>query len=129
MICRQVHYVVYSMTIKLQHMSVGMVKAIHISPEDFSRTSDFYIKVYLLSDQRQKYQSKSYTVYKWTTCTCVFGVPYKELSSRNLHFNTSIYDFDSFLSYYLIRIGSFWYKARGKPISSWSLLCPKYFVI
>ena len=87
-----------------QTLLVTIVKAEELPAKDFSGTSDPYVKVYLLPDRKNKFQTKVHrkTLSPEFNENFVFPVPYAELESRVLQF--SIYDFDRFSRHDLIGI-------------------------
>lgn len=81
---------------------VYVIKAEELPAKDFSGTSDPYVKVYLLPDRKNKFQTKVHrkTLYPEFNERFMFSVPYKELADRVLQFN--VYDFDRFSRHDLI---------------------------
>jgi len=77
-------------------LSVGVIQACDLPAMDMGGTSDPYVKVYVLPDRKQKYETKVQrkTLNPIFNETFVFKVPYAEIASRVLLLN--IYDFDRF---------------------------------
>ncbi|XP_070618788.1 synaptotagmin-9 isoform X1 [Erythrolamprus reginae] len=86
----------------LEQLIVKIHKAVGLPAKDFSGTSDPYVKIYLLPDRKTKHQTKVHrkTLNPVFDEVFLFPVPYKDLSSRKLHF--SVYDFDRFSRHDLI---------------------------
>ncbi|KAK2141666.1 hypothetical protein LSH36_1059g02056 [Paralvinella palmiformis] len=83
---------------------VYVARAEELPAKDFSGTSDPYVKVYLLPDRKNKFQTKVHrkTLNPDFDEKFYFSVPFKELPSRTLQF--SVYDFDRFSRHDLIGI-------------------------
>ena len=83
---------------------VTILQAEDLPPKDFSGTSDPYVKLYLLPDRKQKFQTKVHrkTLNPEFNEQFVFSVPIKDVYQRVLQF--SIYDFDRFSRHDLIGV-------------------------
>ena len=83
---------------------VTILQAEDLPPKDFSGTSDPYVKLYLLPDRKQKFQTKVHrkTLNPEFNEQFVFSVPIKDVHQRVLQF--SIYDFDRFSRHDLIGV-------------------------
>lgn len=77
-------------------LSVGVIQGSELPAMDMGGTSDPYIKVFVLPDKKQKFETKVQrkTLNPIFNETFVFKVPYADIASRTLVFN--IYDFDRF---------------------------------
>ena len=87
-----------------QTLIVTIFRAEDLPAKDFSGTSDPYVKVYLLPDRKNKFQTKVHrkTLNPQFDESFSFSVSYTELETRVLQF--SIYDFDRFSRHDLIGI-------------------------
>ena len=83
---------------------VYVARAEELPAKDFSGTSDPYVKVYLLPDRKNKFQTKVHrkTLNPDFNERFYFNIPFKELPKRTLQF--SVYDFDRFSRHDLIGI-------------------------
>ena len=83
---------------------VTILQAEDLPPKDFSGTSDPYVKLYLLPDRKQKFQTKVHrkTLNPEFNEQFVFNVLIKDVHQRVLQF--SIYDFDRFSRHDLIGV-------------------------
>ena len=83
---------------------VTILQAEDLPPKDFSGTSDPYVKLYLLPDRKQKFQTKVHrkTLNPEFNEQFFFNVPIKDIHQRVLQF--SIYDFDRFSRHDLIGV-------------------------
>jgi synaptotagmin-1 len=77
-------------------LSVGVIQACDLPAMDMGGTSDPYVKVCVLPDRKQKFETKVHrkTLNPIYNETFVFKVPYAEIATRTLLLN--IYDFDRF---------------------------------
>ncbi|XP_048872210.1 synaptotagmin-6 isoform X1 [Brienomyrus brachyistius] len=75
---------------------VNILKAFDLPAKDLCGSSDPYVKIYLLPDRKQKYQTRVHrkTLNPTFDESFQFPVPYEELSSRKLHL--TVFDFDRF---------------------------------
>uniref|UniRef100_A0A670XW53 Synaptotagmin 9 n=1 Tax=Pseudonaja textilis TaxID=8673 RepID=A0A670XW53_PSETE len=99
--CGKINFIV-KYDCDLEQLIVKIHKAVSLPAKDFSGTSDPYVKIYLLPDRKTKHQTKVHrkTLNPVFDEVFLFPVPYKDLSSRKLHF--SVYDFDRFSRHDLI---------------------------
>ena len=101
--CGKLHF---SLTYKADNedLRVFIESADDLPAKDFSGTSDPYVKVYLLPDRRNKYQTRVMrkTLDPEFNEVFYFSIPFKELSERTLQF--SLYDFDRFSRHDLIGV-------------------------
>ncbi|KAJ8381317.1 hypothetical protein SKAU_G00020950 [Synaphobranchus kaupii] len=81
---------------------VQILKALELPAKDFTGSSDPYVKIYLLPERKNKFQTRVQrkTLNPVFDETFQFPMEYDQLSSRKLHF--SIYDFDRFTSHDMI---------------------------
>lgn len=100
-VCGQLRYSL-QYDYEAEKLAVCVIQADNLPPKDFSGTSDPYVKIYLLPDRRQKFQSKVHrkTLNPEFHEKFVFSVSFAELADRLLQFN--IYDFDRFSRHDLI---------------------------
>jgi synaptotagmin-1 len=77
-------------------LTVGVIQACDLPAMDMGGTSDPYVKVYILPDKKQKFETRVQrkTLNPIFNETFVFKVPYAEIATRVLLLN--IYDFDRF---------------------------------
>ncbi|XP_030624760.1 synaptotagmin-6 [Chanos chanos] len=75
---------------------VHIIKALDLPAKDLCGSSDPYVKIYLLPDRKQKFQTRVHrkTLNPMFDETFQFPVPYDELPVRKLHL--SVFDFDRF---------------------------------
>ncbi|XP_018616069.2 synaptotagmin-6 [Scleropages formosus] len=75
---------------------VNILKAFDLPAKDLCGSSDPYVKIYLLPDRKQKYQTRVHrkTLNPTFNESFQFPVPYDDLGSRKLHL--SVFDFDRF---------------------------------
>lgn len=75
---------------------VRILKAFDLPAKDLCGSSDPYVKIYLLPDRKQKFQTRVHRkTLNPTFDECFqFPVPYEELTNRKLHL--SVFDFDRF---------------------------------
>ncbi|KAG1961618.1 synaptotagmin-6 [Pimephales promelas] len=75
---------------------VKILKAFDLPAKDLCGSSDPYVKIYLLPDRKQKFQTRVHrkTLNPTFDESFQFPVPYDELSARKLHL--SVFDFDRF---------------------------------
>ncbi|XP_061076006.1 synaptotagmin-6-like isoform X1 [Conger conger] len=75
---------------------VNVLKAFDLPAKDFCGSSDPYVKIYLLPDRKQKFQTRVHrkTLNPTFDESFQFPVPYEELGGRKLHM--SVFDFDRF---------------------------------
>lgn len=87
---------------EIEGLFVHVLRAEHLPAKDFSGTSDPYVKIYLLPDRKNKFQTKVHrkTLNPEFDEQFLFSIPYKELTDRTLQF--SVYDFDRFSRHDLI---------------------------
>ena len=87
-----------------ESLVVTILQAEDLPPKDFSGTSDPYVKLYLLPDRKQKFQTKVHrkTLNPEFNEQFVFHMPIKDVLERILQF--SIYDFDRFSRHDLIGV-------------------------
>ncbi len=95
-----------------ESLIVTILHAEDLPPKDFSGTSDPYVKLYLLPDRKQKFQTKVHrrTLNPEFNEQFIFNVPIKDVHQRILQF--SVYDFDRFSRHDLI--GEVMMKDLGK---------------
>ncbi|KAA0707103.1 Synaptotagmin-6 Synaptotagmin VI [Triplophysa tibetana] len=75
---------------------VNILKAFDLPAKDLCGSSDPYVKIYLLPDRQQKFQTRVHrkTLNPTFDESFQFPVPYDELPARKLHL--SVFDFDRF---------------------------------
>lgn len=75
---------------------VKILKAFDLPAKDLCGSSDPYVKIYLLPDRKQKFQTRVHrkTLNPTFDESFQFPVPYDELAVRKLHL--SVFDFDRF---------------------------------
>ncbi len=89
---------------EIESLVVTILQAENLPPKDFSGTSDPYVKLYLLPDRKQKFQTKVHrrTLNPEFNEQFAFSAPLRDLHERVLQF--SVYDFDRFSRHDLIGV-------------------------
>ncbi len=100
-----------------ESLVVTILQAEGLPPKDFSGTSDPYVKLYLLPDRKQKFQTKVHrkTLSPEFNEQFVLSVPMKDIHQKIIQF--SVYDFDRFSRHDLIGVVMLKDLAKQKDLS------------